>query len=333
MKKLSNKFAILIASSLLLSACGTTDVTKFESASQSLQSLSNAEMNQLVTHLQEVDQATPNGCAFNVTTQLDSAKSFSKEYTQAVNSVSAYSSALVSLAKSADNADAHAEQIADSLSSLATAANIAIPGAGTAAQTVFTKAISELAKTEVRSSLKKTLEQGQPVVNCVAEAAEKLFAPASGSSGYDPFGEFIDASVDNEIGVRRCQAGTGLIQAYEVILMHPQTNIDLEREIACLAAPRSEHCKDLTPQRSAKEITVALQLLEDQRQRYENFEASSAAATRWGGERKKNWVTLGQSWHKWAAENAALSKELTSPWPWSSPSRINLQCASSEESG
>jgi hypothetical protein len=235
------------------------------------------------------------------------------------------------LAISAEDADAHADKIAESLTALATAADIALPGAGSAAQKVFKQAIVLLETAEVRNSLKKTLEAGQPVVNCVAVAAEDLFAPNAGGGAaadgtFNPYDEFIDSVFDQEVGIHECLAGIGLIQVYRQILMDTQTNIDLEREIACLAVPGASKCQNLPASRTAKELEVVLKLVNDQRQRYREFEENVADAAAWSAARTKNWTELGQKWRKWAAAHAALSREMTAPWPWSTPAKIDLQC-------
>jgi hypothetical protein len=320
-----------LAISLLIGGCGTPDVSNFESASESLQALSNTEMEALVGQLHEVDSITPGGCAASLKNEFQQARDFRSQYAKAVSRVTAYSNALSSLAISAEDADAHADKIAESLSALATAANLALPGAGSAAQQVFKQAIALLAEAEVRNSLKKTLEAGQPVVNCVAVAAEDLFAPSAGGQAamngtFNPYDEFIDSVFDQEIGIRECLAGIGLIQAYRQILMDTQTNIDLEREIACLAVPGASKCRNLPASRTAKELEVVLKLVNDQRQRYQEFEENVADAAAWSAARKKNWTELGQKWRKWAAAHAALSREMTTPWPWSAPAKIDLQC-------
>ena len=309
---MNRKLTLVFVSTMLLGACSTPDIAKFESATQTLGAASEAETIALKTKFKDLEKVLTKGkeegrCAeISSIAEIAKASKFIDDYQKFAKSAVGYSEQLVILTRANDDTAEHSKALADSVVTIGTAITplfppaAAIAGAGKAIE----RATNELGKAEVYHALDKTLRASQPIVSCAAEAADQYF------SAGDFYNQYVNAVESKGEAILSCEAG----EIYNTWIENT------------LLKSEDQNAQNIQP-RSPEDAENALATYNTYITQYEAYLKTITDLQAWAEARRNNFPKLGTLWKKWAAEHALLSQEVADgPVPWLYSRPIPIAC-------
>ncbi len=334
---MNRKLTLVFVSTMLLGACSTPDIAKFESATQTLGAASEAETIALKTKFKDLEKVLTKGkeegrCAeISSIAEIAKASKFIDDYQKFAKSAVGYSEQLVILTRANDDTAEHSKALADSVVTIGTAITplfppaAAIAGAGKAIE----RATNELGKAEVYHALDKTLRASQPIVSCAAEAADQYF------SAGDFYNQYVNAVESKGEAILSCEAGEIYNTWIENTLLKSDVQSDLQKDAICSLTPTAALCQKWREDQNAQNIQPrspedaenALATYNTYITQYEAYLKTITDLQAWAEARRNNFPKLGTLWKKWAAEHALLSQEVADgPVPWRYSRPIPIAC-------